>query len=75
LVFLEPQPPWHDVEAQQAQWTAMSERLIAIAMALLVAATPMFAYAFVAWRIARRAKRRRLAALSGTDPDGSTAPP
>jgi heme A synthase len=75
LVFLEPQPPWHDVEAQQAQWIATSERLIATAMALLVAATPLFAYAFVAWRIARRAKHRRLAALGRTDPDASTAPP
>jgi hypothetical protein len=55
-VFLEPQPPWSDPVAQQAQWNTIMHWLLAAACGFLLVAFPLLAYGFVGWRMERRVR-------------------
>ena len=46
---MEPQPPWDNVEEQQAEWAHLESRLIVAAIVLLACSAPLLAYAFVSW--------------------------
>jgi len=51
---LEPQPPWDDPVAQQAQWSHTLDWLLGIAAGLLLGAYLLLAHAWTRWRIEQR---------------------
>jgi hypothetical protein len=55
---LEPQPPWRDPAAQQAEWNHLLAWLLGVAAALLVGAWLLLAHGWVSWRIQRRKASR-----------------
>ncbi|MFG2038746.1 hypothetical protein [Dactylosporangium sp. NPDC048998] len=55
--ILEPQPPWHDPTAQQAEWEHLLTWLIGSALALLIGAWLLLAYGWTRWRVKRRQTR------------------